>query len=175
MAFSFRRSRRRVIFVGVAGAVALATAAVVTRMKSTPAPKGPVLMASHDTMLRSIATALLGSALPGDAPARAAELARVLAAIAALVDNLPPLTRSEVGDLLGLLSFKPARAALGYGGDWVAADTPQIVTFLYGLRDSSIELKQQIYFALHDLVMGTFYAEPSTWPATGYPGPPKLA
>ncbi len=176
MAFSFRPSRRKVIFVGAAGVVAAAAAMVIVpRMKSSAPPKGTTLIKSHDVLLRSVATALLGSALPGDAPARAAELARVLAAIAALIDNLPATTRSEVGDLLGLLAFKPARAVLGYSGDWVEADTPQIVTFLYGLRDSSIALKQQAYFALHDMVYGTFYADPSTWKATGYPGPPKLA
>ena len=50
-----------------------------------------------------------------------------------------------------------------------------VTTFLAGLRDSSIGLKQQAYFALHDLLLGSFYAEPSNWVATGYPGPPKLA
>ena len=48
-------------------------------------------------------------------------------------------------------------------------------TFLAALRDSSIGLKQQAYFALHDMVLGSFYAEPASWAATGYPGPPKLA
>lgn len=126
-------------------------------------------------MLRAVATALLGSALPVAAEPRARELSRVVAAIGALISNLPPSTRKEIADLFGLLGLKPARALLGYSGDWVGADIPAVGAFIGGLRDSSISLKQQAYFALHDLVIGSYYAEPVTWAATGYPGPPKLA
>ena len=64
---------------------------------------------------------------------------------------------------------------LGYGGDWPGADDKAVNVFLAGLRESSIGLKQQAYFALHDMVLGSFYADSATWGATGYPGPPKLA
>ncbi len=167
-------TRRKFIFVGIAGAIAAGVATVVVRKNAAPAPKGMSLIKEHDHMLRAIASSLLGSALPADAPARAAELARVLTAIGALADNLPPSTRKEIGDLFGLLALKPARAMLGYSGDWVEADAPLISQFLYGLRESTLALKQQSYFALHDLVLGSFYSEPKTWISTGYPGPPKL-
>jgi hypothetical protein len=167
-------TRRKFIFVGIAGAIAAGVATVVVRKNSAPAPKGTSLIKEHDHMLRAIAASLLGSGLSTDASIRAVELARVLAAIAALADNLPPSTRKEIGDLFGLLALKPARAVLGYSGDWVDADAPLISQFLYGLRDSAIALKQQSYFALHDLVLGSFYSEPKAWVGTGYPGPPKL-
>jgi len=139
------------------------------------APAGTTVVAEHADMLRAVAAALLGSALPADAEARGRELSRVVTATGALITNLPPLTRKEIADLFGLLALKPARVLLGYSGDWAGADIPAVATFLGGLRDSSIGLKQQAYFALHDLLIGSFYAEPSTWAATGYPGPPKLA
>jgi hypothetical protein len=168
-------SRRKVIFVGAAGVVAAGAALVLPRPgTSTPAPAGLSLVSAHGEMLRAIAQALLVGALSNDAARRNAELTRVVTATAELISNLPPATRKEIGDLFALLSFKPARAMLGYSGDWSTPDLPAITKFLEGLRDSSLGLKQQAYFALHDLLMGSFYAEPATWLGTGYPGPPKL-
>ena len=169
-------SRRRVIFVGVVGAVAAGAALVLSRLSSSgAAPSGVALASEHADMLRAVSQALLGPALPAEAEARNRELNRVTKATGALITNLPPLTRKEIADLFGLLALKPARALLGYSGDWVGADITAVTTFLAGLRNSSIGLKQQAYFALHDLLLGSFYAEPSTWAATGYPGPPQLA
>lgn len=169
-------SRRKFIFVGVAGALAAGSVWVVPRIgHSGAAPRGGALVLEHGDMLRVVAAALLGSALPSEAPARAAELARIVASVGALIDNLPSSTRREVSDLFGLLALKPARALLGYGGDWQNNDIAAVASFLSGLRDSSIALKQQAYFALHDMVLGSYYSEPKTWGPTGYPGPPKLA
>ncbi len=168
-------SRRRFIFVGVAGVIAAAAVVVVPRIgRSGVAPKGGVLVEANADMLRVVAAAVLGSALPADMASRDAELSRVVTAVGALIDNLPPTTRSEVGDLFGLLALKPARIILGFSGDWAMSDAPAVAHWLLTLRDSSIALKQQMYFALHDMVLGSFYAEPKTWIATGYPGPPKL-
>ena len=169
-------SRRRVIFVGVAGTIAAGAALVLPRLGSSgTAPLGVALASNHADMLHAVAQGLLGSALPIDADARSRELTRLTTATGALIANLPPSTRKEISDLFGLLALKPARALLGYSGDWIGADIAAVSTFLAGLRDSSIGLKQQAYFALHDLLLGSFYAEPANWVATGYPGPPKLA
>ena len=169
-------SRRSFIFVGVAGAIAAGAAFVVPRIKqSGPAPKGSALVQEHGSMLRVVALAVLGPALSSDATNRDAELLRVVSAAGALIDGFPPSTRREVGDLFGLLALKPARAILGFSGDWQDSEVPAVTQFLVALRESSIGLKQQTYFALHDMVLGSFYAEPKTWVATGYPGPPKLA
>lgn len=169
-------SRRRFIFVGVAGAIAAGAALVLPRMNaSNVAPKGSALAQQHADMLRVVAAAVLGSALPTDTASRELELSRVVTAVGALIDNLPASTRREVGDLFGLLALKPARMILGFTGNWEASDVPAVAQSLLALRDSSIGLKQQAYFALHDMVLGSFYAEPNTWLSTGYPGPPKLA
>lgn len=168
-------SRRRFIFVGVAGAIAAGAALVVPRLaKSGAAPKGSVLVLEHTAMLHVVAVAVLGPALPSDTASRSAELTRVVTAAGVLIDNFPASTRSEVGDLFGLLALKPARMILGFGGNWDMSEAPAVAQSLLALRDSSIGLKQQAYFALHDMVLGSFYAEPKTWVSTGYPGPPKL-
>ncbi len=170
-----RFTRRRLIFVGVAGAVAAAAVSLAPSLLNNKPIRSGALLDAHANLLRVVTLALLGSALPADPPARAAEIARTKTAIAALIDNLPPTTRKEIGDLFMLLSIKPARALLGYSGDWLEADAPKVAQFLYDLRDSRIGMKQQAYFALHDLVFGSFYAQPQSWSGTGYPGPPKLA
>lgn len=168
-------SRRRFIFVGLAGATALAATALFVKSRSSSAPvRGPELVNGHRDMLGVLAVALLGSALSAQAAERDTELQRVLGATAALIDNLPPTTRGEINDLFSLLGAKPARALLGYSGDWAMADAPAVTVFLAGLRGSSIGLKQQAYFALHDLLIGSYYSDARTWAATGYPGPPKL-
>ena len=169
-------SRRRFIFVGVAGAIAAGAASVLPRLgKSGVVPKGSTLVQEHSDMLCVVAAAVLGPALPVDAANRDAELARVITAAGALIDNFPPSTRREVGDLFGLLALKPARMILGFSGNWEMSDAAAVAQSLLALRDSSIGLKQQAYFALHDMVLGSFYSEPKTWISTGYPGPPKLA
>jgi hypothetical protein len=169
-------SRRKFIFVGAAGALAAGAAFVWPRMGgSAAAPKGSTLVRDHGDMLRVVAAAVLGPALPSDATRRDAELLRVVAAVGALIDNLPTSTRREVGDLFGLLALKPARMLLGFSGKWEMSEVSSVAQSLSALRESSIGLKQQAYFALHDMVLGSFYSEPATWLSTGYPGPPKLA
>ena len=169
-------SRRRFIFVGVAGAIAAGAALVLPRIgQSGVAPAGGALVQAHGDMLRVVAAAVLGSALPTDAPSREAELTRLVGAIGALIDNFPPSTRREIGDLFGLLALKPARMILGFSGDWQTGDVAATAQSMLALRESAIGLKQQAYFALHDLVLGSFYSAPQTWVSTGYPGPPKLA
>lgn len=169
-------SRRRFVFVGVAGAIAAGAALVLPRIgQSGAAPAGGALTQAHSDMLRVVAAAVLGPALPTDALGRQAELARLLSAIGALIDNFPASTRREIGDLFGLLALKPARMILGFSGDWQTSDVASTAQSMLALRDSSIALKQQAYFALHDMVLGSFYSAPQTWVSTGYPGPPKLA
>ena len=42
---------------------------------------------------------------------------------------------------------------------------------LTGLRTSSVALRRVVYIGLHDLVVGSYYANPDTWAPVGYPGP----
>lgn len=169
-------SRRRVIFVGVAGAVAAGTATLLPRWRNAqPAARGEALVAAHGSMLAAVARGFLAPALPSTQEGQAKEIARVVQAIGALISNLPASTRREIADLFMLLDLAPARALLGFSGDWGGATPAAVAESLTALRDSRIGMKQQAYFALHDLVLGSFYSDASTWAATGYPGPPKFA
>lgn len=169
-------SRRRVIFVGVVGAVTAGAATLLPRWRNAqPAPQGEALVATHRAMLAAVARGFLNPALPAAPDAQAKEIARVVQAIGALISNLPASTRREIADLFMLLDLAPARALLGFSGDWGGATPAAVAESLTALRDSRIGMKQQAYFALHDLVLGSFYSDASTWAATGYPGPPKFA
>ncbi len=46
--------------------------------------------------------------------------------------------------------------------------------FLERWRWSRIALLQSGYFALHDLVLGAWYANESAWGMLGYAGPPNV-
>ena len=45
--------------------------------------------------------------------------------------------------------------------------------FLQEWRFHRIDMLQTAYHALHDLIIGSWYADPVTWQAIGYPGPLK--
>ena len=72
-----------------------------------------------------------------------------------------------------MLTIKAGQHGSTFGGNALANKVA--IASLTALRDSRIGMKQQAYFALHDLVLGSFYSDASTWAATGYPGPPKFA
>ena len=57
------------------------------------------------------------------------------------------------------------------GTDWATASVDEVSTALQGMRVSRMALREQTYSALHDIVGGTYFSAPSTWPAMGYPGP----
>lgn len=170
-------TRRRLIFTGAGGAFALAGlgALGLRQTRNGPPPAALALLATHLRLFDSVTVALLGPALPAEPALRSSELARVRTEAAKLLDSLPPGTRREFADLLTLLDLAPARALLGLTGGWEAGNASAIAAWFQALRTSSLGLKAQIYFALHDLVYGAFYAEPATWAVSGYPGPPYAA
>jgi hypothetical protein len=49
----------------------------------------------------------------------------------------------------------------------------QVSAFLQDWRLHRLGLLRSAYHALHDLVLGAWYAQPASWLAAGYPGPMK--
>jgi hypothetical protein len=169
-------SRRRFVFVGLAGAAVLAGARWL--MPSAPtggsAPAG--LTPDAAGIVRALAPALLDGALPDDAAERDAALARTVAAVGAAIEGLPPETREELATLFALLASMPVRIFVaGMGGEWRDASIAEANGFLVRLQKSRWSVKRSAYDALHQLTFAAWYADPKTWPAIGYPGPPALA
>jgi len=163
-------SRRTFLKAGIVGALALAAAGGIYRA-TRPATLAPYrLEGDARAALKAIAAALLQGAANATPAALDAHVDRVQAAIA----GLPLHTQKEIQDLFALLVLGPTRRLLaGVPDDWPQAKTADVAAFLQGWRTHRLGLLQSGYHALHDLVLGPWYAEESNWTAIGYPGPIK--
>ena len=77
--------------------------------------------------------------------------------------------------MFDLLTFPLTRMlAAGLWSPWEEATPASLNAFLDSWRHSRFDLLKSGYAALHDLILGTWYAQPESWAAIGYPGPPLL-
>ena len=126
-------------------------------------------------ILGALTPVLLATALPADPAPRTAAVARIIDDVKAVIGAFPPAVRAELTDLFRLLDIRIARRLLtGVASDWHDADPAAVQEFLERWRRSPFALLQSGYFALHDLVLGAWYASESSWPALKYPGPPLV-
>ncbi|MGK5073574.1 hypothetical protein [Janthinobacterium sp. ZB1P44] len=173
--------RRSFLKLGLLGACALAAGGAAYRLVRGPAPPGRfVLDGEARAALAAIVPAMLGSALPqdtGDTGARAAALDGAIAGVATAIHGLPLAAQQEVQDLFGLLALAPARRFVaGVTGGWREADPAQVAAFLQAWRTHRLATLQTAYLALHDLILGAWYADAAHWSDIGYPGPlPELS
>jgi hypothetical protein len=170
-------ARRTFLKAGLLGGLALAAAGGLYRARN---PGGPPLRfrleGEAQAALGAISAAILRDALlpPGAAmpasPATQAAMERIKVSIA----GLPLSTQKEIQDLFGLLTFGPTRRFLAKVPDrWQDAKGEDVSAFLQHWRTHRIAMFQSAYHALHDIVLGSWYADASTWAAIGYPGPMK--
>lgn len=166
-------SRRRFLKAGLFGALALATAGGLYRtFRAAPVPSPFLLDAQGISALRAIAAAMLQGALPANT---AAGLDSAVAGTQAAIAGLPLATQKEIQDLFGLLVLGPTRRFLvGLPDDWAEAKPADVAAFLQNWRLHRIQMLQGAYAALHDLILGAWYADPQNWAAIGYPGPHKV-
>lgn len=169
--------RRRIIFTGVAGAAALAAVRWLQPLPARDAAAHvPVLLADGADIMRALIPALLDGALPAQPGARSAAIEETVAAVATAIEGLSPGAREELSALFSMLSLAPMRIAFaGIGGAWRDASVSDANAFLVRLQKSRWSVKRTAYDALHQLTFAAWYANPRTWPAIGYPGPPALS
>ena len=160
-------TRRQFIKAGIAGGTALAFGGAwfaATRSDE-----------EVDALFAAVSGAVLDGALPAGGAAREAALARNAANMRGAVAGLGAAAQDELAQLFGLLTFAPSRLLLaGIRHSWREASAAEAARFLDGWRNSSLELLQSAYAALHDIALGAWYGTPESWAAAGYPGPPKL-
>ncbi|WP_373991382.1 hypothetical protein [Duganella sp. BuS-21] len=167
-------SRRSFLKIGVAGALTLAAGGALYRLAHRPALHRFALEGGAQAVLQAIIPVMLGPVLPVEPAARAQALAAAGQRVGDAVRGLPLTTQKEVQDLFGLLALGPARRLLaGVGGAWEQADPRQVEAFLQNWRSHRLQTLQTAYHGLHDLIIGAWYADPSSWEAIGYPGPLK--
>ncbi|MEJ7808140.1 MAG: hypothetical protein WKG03_19735 [Telluria sp.] len=168
-------TRRTFLKVGALGAVTLAAGGGIWRYTH---PAGPlarfVLDGEAKAALDAMVPAMLAGSLPTDPAARAAAVAATTGHVHHAILGLPLTAQKEVQDLFGLLALAPARRALtGVAGPWAGATEAQVGSFLQEWRFHRLAMLQTAYHALHDLIIGSWYADPASWNAIGYPGPMK--
>jgi hypothetical protein len=171
-----RISRRTFLKAGVAGGAALLLARWLYTSTTVP-PQLPhsALDAAARTIMAAIIPVLLDGALPSGADLTTAR-AETLVAVEQAIAGLAPATREELVELFSLLAFAPTRCLVaGVWSPWSEASTDAIAEFLARWRDSRFTLLRSAYGALHQLVLGAWYAQERAWPAIGYAGPPTLS
>ena len=166
-------SRRTFLQVGALAALTLAAGGGWYRHShASGAPQPFVLNGEAKAALDAMVPAMLAGALPVDASARAAAVTATTARVHAAIGGLALGAQQEVQDLFGLLALAPARRVLtGISGPWSGATPEQVGAFLQDWRFHRLAMLQTAYHALHDLIIGAWYAHPSSWAAIGYPGP----
>ena len=170
-------SRRTFIVTGVTGAVALAAAARLRgpHASATGIPRR-ALDADGEALFAAVAPVLLEGALPSETQARKVALAETLAGIDTAVAGLTPGAQAELRQLVALLALPPVRLGIArVHASWSDADPGEVRAFLDRSRNSSITLMRAAYDALHQLTFAAWYGNPKSWPAIGYPGPPRLS
>ena len=172
-------TRRHFIKTGIAGGLLLAVAAALhkplDRMGKQVLVAGNPLDPSLRTVVRAIAPVILKGPFPASDPGRAAALDGITRGVALAVGALGAAAQKEVAELFALLAFAPTRVAVaGVSPGWEQASDEDIEAFLRRWQNSPIDLLKTGYLALHDLVLGAWYADPQSWPAIGYAGPPSL-
>jgi len=164
-------SRRSFLKIGLAGAVTLAAGGLLYR-QFRAAPQQFELDSSGRDMLAAVIPVMLGPVLPAG-PGRAAALSEAIEAVRIAIIGLPLAVQKEVQDLFGLMALAPTRRLLAGIPPWAEASPEQIAAFLQSWRGHRLALLQSAYHALHDLIIGSWYAQPAHWAAIGYPGPMK--
>ncbi len=123
-------------------------------------------------MFSAVAIAVLDDLVPTPPQTRLAALAAHCDRLDASIAGFTPATQAEIAQLTALLCTPPARLAFtGLATDWGQASADQVRQALFGLRDSSLALRQQSYGALRELTNGAWFADPANASAIGYTGP----
>ena len=166
-------NRRSFLKIGVAGAIALAAGGAVYRLAYAPTPAQRFVPdAAAATLLAALIPSMLGPVLPTDPAARASAIEQTVGQVGAAIAGLPLASQKQVRDLFGMLSLAPVRRMLaGVSGGWAHASPDAVDAFLQSWRHHRLQTLQTAYLALHDLIIGAWYAQPANWSAIGYPGP----
>ncbi len=158
-------TRRQFLQTGLAGSLLLGAAGC-----ARPSANG-----GRSEVLLALIPAILAGALPPDAEARQMLVRRTLSGVDKAIAGLSLSTQEEIEQLFDLLALPLTRVLVaGLWPAWPAATPEQLKDFLESWRTSRFNLLRSGYAALHDLILGAWYARPDTWDAIGYPGPPRV-
>lgn len=174
----FNPHRRRFLKVGLLGTATL-TVATCSAMVSREAEKCPdCLWLRHDDryLLHAIIPVMLAGSLPLEAVARKKAIDEVITGFDFTVAHFPKTVRDEIEQLLWVLQFPVTRSLIaGVWSSWRNVDASNVNELLINWKNSDFDLLRVGYTALHDLIAGSWYANPHSWQRIHYPGPPVLS
>ena len=166
--------RRTLLTLGIVTGALLAVAGGTVALLS-PGRRDGKLTAAGRAMFAAVARAVLGPLLPQDPQAQAQVLQAHLDRVQVTIAGMPPAMQSELDELVTIVASAPGRLALvGLNTGWRTATESQVTAALQGMRESPLALRQQAFHALRDITNASYFADPTTWAAIGYPGPRAL-
>jgi hypothetical protein len=165
-------NRRRLLQLGAGAGMAFAAAAGTLAWLRPSAGAHATLEPPTRTLFGALANVLLDGSLPTDEASRRSAIDLHLRRVQQTIAGLPPHARGELAQLLWLLDTRLGRLALmGVGTPWAALRPTELVAALTAMRSSTLSVRRQVYLALRELTMASYFAEPGTWRQLGYPGP----
>lgn len=165
------QSRRSFLKAGLVGSLVLIAAGGVYRTMHKTEPPGKFVL---DDTVRAILSGIVPVVLKGSINPTNDEVTQVIDSVHSAIAGLPLTAQKEIQDLFSLLALGPSRRFLvGLPDEWPQAKPEDIAAFLQNWRTSRLALLQTAYHGLHDLIIGSWYSEPRSWAAIGYPGPIK--
>jgi hypothetical protein len=168
--------RRRFLTRGIAGAALLAGAGWVAWWRSeAAAPWTGAPLLSLDAASAAVVLAAARRLLPSGPPFPSPEEARVVERVDAYLAQSHPGVQREARQLLALLD-SPALGLLldGAGFRFRAADGEAQEARLAAWATSRVDVRRTGFRALRRLVTSSYWSNPVTWGAAGYPGPPAV-
>lgn len=162
--------RRTLLQLGAVASVALGLAGFGLSRIQPGLHDGRLGVEGRD-LFAAVARAVLDGILPGGEAGRTA-LDAHLERVAATIEGFAPATQRELSQLISILTTAAGRRALaGLSAPWATASASEVQVALQDMRTSRIAARQQVYHALRDITNGAWFADASTWPMLGYPGP----
>tara|TARA_R110002126_G_scaffold43555_25_gene124969 strand:+ start:240 stop:731 length:492 start_codon:yes stop_codon:yes gene_type:complete len=158
--------RRQFILSGIALAAGASLSIYGWRQSFTAVPS------NRELVLSALLPALLYGALPEDATLATAELNRTQVAINDFLPFLPLRQQQELHQLFNLLANRISQLGLtGHLTQLADLTIQQRFALLDSWRDSYLEVLQQAYHGLRELLYGAYYGQPEHWQTLAYTAP----
>jgi len=173
----FNSGRRQFLKVGLLGSSILAAAGVAAINRDPELCVDCLWLRKGDKqMLQALVPVMLAGALPDGGEHRQRSIDEVVTGVDFTIAHFPPAVRDEIRQLLWLLESSFMRPLFtGIWSDWPSTSEAEIQKFLKRWKGSGLDLLRVGYTALHDLIVGAWYANSGSWQRIGYPGPPRLS
>lgn len=127
---------------------------------------------SHRALFAVLVPVLLDGALPRMSSPREAAINRTLDAISQTLTVLPQSQRDELELLLdGLENRLGVLVLTGSMTPLLLRSPEQLVVMLESWRDGFLEMQQQAYYGLRELIMASYYSCPEHWGTLHYSKP----